>query len=90
MAFFIVTAVKTSNLTFFAFVRYGGDSTMRLSISHAIVFKKAYPLFGKEILYNILIEFGVSMKLVWLIKMCLNEMCSKAYIGKHLSDNFPV
>jgi hypothetical protein len=30
------------------------------------------------------------MKLVRLIKMCLNETCSKACIGKHLSDNFPI
>jgi hypothetical protein len=30
------------------------------------------------------------MKLVRLIKMCLNETCSKVRIGKHLSDSFPV
>jgi hypothetical protein len=41
-------------------------------------------------LYNILMEFGVPMKLVRLIKMCLNEMYSKVRIGKHLSDNFPI
>jgi hypothetical protein len=40
-------------------------------------------------LYNILIEFLVPMKLVRLIKMCLNETYSKVRIGKHLSDNFP-
>jgi hypothetical protein len=42
----------------------------------------------KEVLYNIPIEFGIPMKLVMLIKRCLNETCSKARIGKHLSDNF--
>jgi hypothetical protein len=36
-------------------------------------------------MYNILIEFGVLMKLVRLIKMCLNETYSKVRIGKHLS-----
>jgi hypothetical protein len=41
-------------------------------------------------LYNIHIEFGVPMKLVRLIKMCLNETYSKVHIGKHLSDSFPV
>jgi hypothetical protein len=41
-------------------------------------------------LYNILIEFGVPMKLVRLIKMCLNETYSKVRIGKHLSNSFPI
>jgi hypothetical protein len=41
-------------------------------------------------LYNIVIEFGVPMKLVRPIKMCLNEMYSKVRIGKHLSDSFPI
>jgi hypothetical protein len=30
------------------------------------------------------------MKLLGQIKMCLNEMYSKVYIDKHLSDNFPL
>jgi hypothetical protein len=30
------------------------------------------------------------MKLVWLIKMCLNETYSKVRIGKQLSDCFPI
>jgi purine nucleoside phosphorylase len=37
-----------------------------------IDFKKAYDSVRREVLYNILIEFGVSMKVVRLIKMCLN------------------
>ena len=28
------------------------------------------------------------MKLVSLIKMCLNETCSRVQVGKHLSDIF--
>jgi hypothetical protein len=42
------------------------------------------------VLYNIHIEFGVPMKLVSLIKICLNEMYTKVRIGKHLSDSFPI
>jgi hypothetical protein len=44
----------------------------------------------REVLYNILMEFGVSMKLVELIKMCLSETYGRGRVGKHLSDSFPV
>jgi hypothetical protein len=36
-------------------------------------FKKAYDLVRREVLYNILIDFGMLRKLVGLIKMYLNE-----------------
>jgi hypothetical protein len=52
-----------------------------------IDFKRAYDSVRKEVSYNILREFVVSMKLVRLIKICLNETYS---IGKHLSDSFPI
>ena len=38
-----------------------------------IDFKKAYDSVRREVLYNILIEFGIPMKLITLIKKCLNE-----------------
>jgi hypothetical protein len=44
----------------------------------------------KEVLYNILTEFGVPTKLGRLIEMCSNEAYSKVRIGKHLSDSFPI
>jgi hypothetical protein len=51
---------------------------------------EAYDSVRREVLNNILIEFGVPMKLVRLIKMCLNETYSKVRIGKHLSDSFVI
>jgi hypothetical protein len=53
-------------------------------------FKKAYDSVRMKVLYNILIEFGIPMKLVLLIKMCLNETYSRVQVGKHLSDMFPI
>jgi hypothetical protein len=50
----------------------------------------AYDSVRRVVLYNILIEFGIPMKLVRQIKMYLNETYSKVRIGKHLSANFPI
>jgi hypothetical protein len=44
----------------------------------------------REVLYNILIEFGIHMKLFRPIKMCLNETYSKVHIGTRLCDGFPM
>jgi hypothetical protein len=55
-----------------------------------IDFKKAYDSIKREVLYNILLEFGIPKKLVRLIKMCLNETYSKVHVGKLLSDKFPI
>ena len=38
-------------------------------------FKIAYDSFRREVLCNILIQFGIPTKLVRLITMCLNETC---------------
>jgi hypothetical protein len=53
-------------------------------------FKKAYDSVKREVLYNILLEFGIPKKLVRLIKMCLNESYSKVCVGILLSDKFPI
>jgi hypothetical protein len=47
-------------------------------------------MIRREVSYNILIEFGASMKLLRLIIMCLNEKYSKIRVGKHFVDNFPI
>jgi hypothetical protein len=76
----------------FAFIRYRrqkwecSETVNRLFVD----FKKAYDSVRREVLYNILIEFGVPMKLVRLIKMCLSETDSKVHVGKCLSDTFPI
>jgi hypothetical protein len=55
-----------------------------------IDFNKAYDSVRREVLYNILIEFGLPRKLVGLIKMCLNETYSTVRTGKFQSDKFPI
>jgi hypothetical protein len=41
-------------------------------------------------LYNILIEFGIPVKLVRLIKVCLTETFSRVRVGKNLSNLFSI
>jgi hypothetical protein len=55
-----------------------------------IDFKKAYDSIKREVLYNILLEFGITKNLVRLIKMCLNGTYSKVRVGKLSSDKFPI
>jgi hypothetical protein len=80
----------TTDQTFFAFVRYWkreweyNESVRQIFIG----FKKACDSIWREVLYNILIEFGVPMKLVRLIKIFLSETYINVRIGNHLSDTF--
>ena len=55
-----------------------------------IDFKKAYESVRREVVYNILMEFGIPKKLIRLIKMCLTETYSRVRVGKNLSDMFPI
>jgi hypothetical protein len=55
-----------------------------------IDFRQAYDSLRRKVLYNNLIEFGVPMKLVRLMKTCSNETYSKAHIDKRLSESFPI
>jgi len=55
-----------------------------------IDFKKGYDLVRREVLYNILIEFGIPKKLERLVRMCSTETYSRVRVGKNLSDRFPI
>ena len=55
-----------------------------------IDFKKSYDSVMKEVLYKILIAFGILRKLVRLIKMSLTETYSRVRVGKNVSDKFPI
>jgi hypothetical protein len=55
-----------------------------------IDFKKAYVSTRREVLYNILIEFGIHRKQAGLIQMCLNETYNTVHIGKYQSNKFPI
>jgi len=52
----------------------------------SIDFKEAYDSIRREVFYNILIEFGIPMKLLRITKKCLRETCSRVWVEKNLSD----
>jgi hypothetical protein len=75
-----------------AFVKYLRKIGNTTKVVHQLFidFKKAYDSGRREVLYNILFGFCIPMKLVRLIKMCLNEIYSTFQIGKHLSEILPI
>jgi hypothetical protein len=48
--------------------------------------KRVNDSVGREVLYNILIEFGVPMKRVRIIKMSLSEIYNKICVWNLVSD----
>jgi len=54
----------------------------------SIDFRKASDSVRREVLYNILIEYGIPMKLVSVIKMCLTETYSRVRVGKSFLTRF--
>jgi hypothetical protein len=59
----------------FAFVKYCRKKWEYSETVHQLLidFKKAYDSVRREVSYSNLTEFGVLMKLVKFIKMCLDE-----------------
>jgi len=58
-----------------AFIKYLKEKQEYNEAVHQLFidFKKSYDSFKREFLYNILVEFGIPMKRVRLIKLCLSE-----------------
>jgi hypothetical protein len=52
--------------------------------------KETYDSVRKKVLDNILIEFGIPMRLLRLINTCLGKTYSRVWVGKHLSDMFHI
>jgi hypothetical protein len=77
-------------LRFSAFFRYWRKKWEYDETVHQLFtdFKTANSSVATEVLYNILIEFGVPIKLVRLITMCLNGAHGEVRIGKPLLNNF--
>ena len=53
-------------------------------------FRKAFDSVRKEVFYITAIESDITMTLVGRLKMCMNEIYSRVWEGKNLSDMFPI
>jgi len=60
------------------------------SARFTFVIKGTYDSVRREVLYKILIEFGIPRKLVRLVQMSLTETYSRVRVGKNVSDRFPI
>jgi hypothetical protein len=54
-----------------------------------VEFKNTCDSVRREILYTYLTDSGVSMQLVRVIEVCLNETYNNVNMGKHSYDDFP-
>jgi len=72
------------------FVKYlrRNGKTMRQCINY-LQTKIDHNSLRRDVLYNILIEVDIPIKLVRPMKMYLNEAYSRVQVGKHLSDMCP-
>jgi hypothetical protein len=77
----------TDQIFYIRQVLWGGKgSMMGQNIRY---FKEACNSVKRKILYNIPLGFVITKIPVSIIKICLNEICSKIRVAKHLSDKFP-
>ena len=85
-------AIGQQLIIYSAFIKYLRKKLEYNEAVHQLFtnFKQAYDSVRREVLYNNLTEFGFHMKLVRLLKMCLNVTYSAVWVRKHLSDIFPI
>ena len=84
-------AIGQPLITYFAFVKYLRKMEKKEAVGKLFVeCKEACNSVGREFAYNFLIELGIHMKLVRLIKTCLTETYTGDRVGKYLSDVFPI
>jgi hypothetical protein len=78
-------------LIYSAFVRYLNKREYNEAVHQLFINnKKAYDSVSMEVLCNILIECGIHMTLVKVIKMCPIETYCTVRVGKRLSDMFRI
>ena len=87
--------LSTQQVDYWSYILHSPNTREKMGINEEVYqllidFKKAYDSVRREIVYKILIEFGIPMKLVRLIKMSMIETYSRVRVGKNVSDRFPV
>jgi preprotein translocase subunit YajC len=66
---------------------------IRNTLLRFFTFLPGHPVYEsvrREVLCNIITDFGIPIKLIRIIKMHLNEAGIRVWVGKLLSDMFPI
>jgi hypothetical protein len=73
---------RSTAVRYFAFGIYWRQNGVQCTARHVFIdSKKPCSLVRKEELYNILIAFGITMKLIRLINTCLKEFYNRGRTG---------
>ena len=76
-------------IVYSSFVIYFSKNGNKNEAAHQLR-QRVYDSFRMAVLYITVVEFGIPMKLVKLIKVCLNETNNRVREDKHLSNMFPI